>query len=77
LFIYLFIYLFVYLGVGCSKNYADNWIAHQDDFNAILSSLNESVGESTAAKEESSVTEKEKLRASLEAKSKSSRTRVQ
>ena len=30
------------LGVGCTKDYADNWVAHQDDFNALLSSLNAS-----------------------------------
>ncbi|XP_052245173.1 PIN2/TERF1-interacting telomerase inhibitor 1-like isoform X2 [Dreissena polymorpha] len=28
-------------GVGCSKNHADNWIAHQDDFNSLLASLNQ------------------------------------
>ena len=27
-------------GVGCSKNHADNWVAHQDDFNALLATLN-------------------------------------
>lgn len=26
-------------GVGCTKKYDDNWVAHQDDFNALLASL--------------------------------------
>ena len=29
-------------GLGCSKAEADNWIAHQDDFNDLLASLNQS-----------------------------------
>jgi len=27
-------------GVGCSKKHDDNWVAHQDDFNSLLASLN-------------------------------------
>merc|ERR1719277_457496 len=27
-------------GVGCSRKYDDNWVAHQDDFNSLLASLN-------------------------------------
>ena len=33
--------LYTCKGVGCSKNYADNWVAHQDDFNDLLASLNQ------------------------------------
>ena len=29
-------------GLGCSKVDADKWIAHQDDFNDLLASLNQS-----------------------------------
>ncbi|WAR01980.1 PINX1-like protein [Mya arenaria] len=32
-------------GVGCSKSHADNWIAHQDDFNSLLANLNQDHGE--------------------------------
>lgn len=30
-------------GVGCNHQQADNWIAHQEDFNSILSALNKDV----------------------------------
>lgn len=30
-------------GVGCTQQHADNWIAHQEDFNSILSALNKDV----------------------------------
>ncbi|XP_063401653.1 PIN2/TERF1-interacting telomerase inhibitor 1-like [Mytilus trossulus] len=29
-------------GLGCAKSQVDNWIAHQDDFNALLANLNQS-----------------------------------
>ena len=38
----------IIVGVGCTRNYADNWIAHQDDFNSLLANLN-SVGSSGTA----------------------------
>ena len=57
-------------GVGCSKSHADNWIAHQDGFDELLSSLNNGPSSSaTGGKETSAV--------SLEEKSRSSRSRVQ
>jgi len=31
------------VGIGCTQQYADNWIAHQEDFNSILSTLNKDV----------------------------------
>ena len=57
-------------GVGCSKSHADNWIAHQDDFNALLSSLNQSGDSNNPPKDDGAVI-------SLEHKSKTSRARVQ
>ena len=59
-----------FAGVGCSKSHADNWIAHQDDFNALLSSLNDDKSEKVATSEQHSVI-------SLEQKSKMSKARVQ
>lgn len=61
------------LGVGCSKSHADNWIAHQDDFNQLLSNLNQNAETND---EEKSAEEKNKVQ-SLEVKSKTSRSRVQ
>ena len=58
-------------GVGCSKSHADNWIAHQDVFNELLSSLNDAPSSSAAGSEETPSV------VSLEEKSKSSRSRVQ
>lgn len=52
-------------GLGCTKSYADNWIAHQDDFNALLANLNQSNTQNEAEKV-----------ISLENKSKTSRSRV-
>lgn len=56
-------------GVGCSKNHADNWIAHQDDFNDLLSSLNQDTTENNDEDTTDKVT-------GLESKSKASRSRV-
>ncbi|XP_061167127.1 uncharacterized protein LOC133175982 [Saccostrea echinata] len=51
-------------GVGYKHNHSDNWIAHQDDFNAILANLNEgSTGEPASV-------------SSIESTSKKSRSRV-
>lgn len=52
-------------GVGYKKNQSDNWIAHQDDFNAILADLNDGNPE-----QQTSVS-------SIESTSKKSRSRVQ
>lgn len=38
--LYNYIKIYFPLGVGCSKKHDDNWIAHQDDFNSLLASLN-------------------------------------
>ncbi|KAL3841613.1 hypothetical protein ACJMK2_019728 [Sinanodonta woodiana] len=62
-------------GVGCTRNFADKWIEHQDDFNTLLASLNQdhSQGNKTCDdKMDSSTTQV----SSLEAKSKLSRSRV-
>ena len=37
-------------GVGCTVDHADNWLAHQDEFNALLSALNSSSSEKTKTK---------------------------
>ena len=34
-------------GIGCTKDHSDNWVAHQDEFNALLSALNSSSSEKT------------------------------
>jgi len=53
-------------GVGCTQQQANNWIAHQEDFNSILSALNKDVNiESSTAT------------FSLHDKSKNSKSRVQ
>ncbi|XP_052802425.1 PIN2/TERF1-interacting telomerase inhibitor 1-like isoform X2 [Mya arenaria] len=54
-------------GVGCSKSHADNWIAHQDDFNSLLANLNQDHGE--GSKQPDKVT-------SLENNSKTSKGRL-
>ncbi|XP_062612622.1 micronuclear linker histone polyprotein-like [Saccostrea cucullata] len=51
-------------GVGYKHNHSDNWIAHQDDFNAILANLNEGSTEEAATV------------SSIESTSKKSRSRV-
>lgn len=53
-------------GVGCSQQQADSWIAHQEDFNSILSALNKDVN-----------TESSTAKFSLHDQSKNSRSRVQ
>ncbi|XP_021342483.1 PIN2/TERF1-interacting telomerase inhibitor 1-like isoform X2 [Mizuhopecten yessoensis] len=58
-------------GVGCSRNHEDNWIAHQDDFNDLLSSLNQD----TPEKDTNDEKESDKV-TGLEKKSKASRSRV-
>ena len=60
-------------GVGCSNKHADNWIAHQDDFNSLLANLNADQGKGT---EEEDSGEKDKV-SGLEASSKNSKARVQ
>jgi hypothetical protein len=59
-------------GVGCTKNYADNWIAHQDDFNSLLANLNANHSNSDSG----TGTPVEKV-ISLENHSKTSKGRVQ
>ncbi|KAK3594084.1 hypothetical protein CHS0354_040852 [Potamilus streckersoni] len=62
-------------GIGCSRNFADKWIEHQDDFNMLLASLNQDHcqgNEADGDKMDSSITQV----SSLEAKSKLSRSRV-
>ena len=55
-------------GVGCTRNHADNWIAHQDDFNSLLESLNAGANSSNI---EVAPVQK------LEEKSKKAKSRVQ
>lgn len=57
--------LVFWTGVGYKKDQGDNWIAHQDDFNAILANLNEGNSEQQASV------------SSIESASKKSRSRVQ
>lgn len=52
-------------GLGCSKSQVDNWIAHQDDFNALLANLNQSNTQNDTDKV-----------SSLENRSKTSKSRV-
>ena len=54
------------VGVGCTRQHADNWITHQQDFNSILSALNKDVN-----------IEPSVVTFSLDDKSKNSRSRVQ
>ncbi|XP_072913266.1 PIN2/TERF1-interacting telomerase inhibitor 1 [Hemitrygon akajei] len=58
------------MGLGATQNHEDNWIAHQDEFNELLSKLNDCHGQNG-----SSVAENKTV-FSLEAKSKSSKKRV-
>ena len=55
-----------------TKADADNWLAHQDDFNALLSNLNQMTDSSANSSEDVC-----KKVASLEEKSKQSKGRVQ
>ncbi|XP_067654729.1 PIN2/TERF1-interacting telomerase inhibitor 1-like [Haliotis asinina] len=57
-------------GIGSNKNQTDNWIAHQDDFNSLLETLNEDHG---GGEVDSPIAHQV---ASLEKKSQSSRSRV-
>jgi len=54
------------VGIGCTVQHADNWIAHQEDFNSILSPLNKDTNAEACV-----------ATFSLHDKSKSSRSRVQ
>ena len=59
--------------MGCTKAEADNWLAHQDDFNALLSNLNE-MSECSAGSSDNHTDDKV---ASLHERSKHSKGRVQ
>ena len=63
---------YIFVGVGCTKKDADNWIAHQDDFNALLANLSQNHGSQGSGSDEDAA----KV-SSLEHKSKTSRGRVQ
>lgn len=63
---YCVLCILVTAGVGCSQQFADNWTAHQEDFNSVLSALNKDV-----------TTESSVAAFSLNDKSKNSRSRVQ
>ncbi|XP_069742719.1 PIN2/TERF1-interacting telomerase inhibitor 1 isoform X2 [Narcine bancroftii] len=58
------------VGLGATKNHEDNWIAHQDEFNELLSKLNDCHGQNGSTSTE------DKTMFSLEEKSKSSKKRV-
>ncbi|XP_078397546.1 PIN2/TERF1-interacting telomerase inhibitor 1 [Cetorhinus maximus] len=58
------------VGLGAAKNHEDNWIAHQDEFNQLLSELNDCHGQNGSPVAE------DKTAFSLEEKSKSSKKRV-
>lgn len=58
------------VGLGATKNHEDNWIAHQDEFNQLLSKLNDCHGQND------STATGDKALFSLEEKSKSSKKRV-
>ncbi|KAL8603819.1 hypothetical protein ACOMHN_058554 [Nucella lapillus] len=60
-------------GFGCSKKDAERWIAHQDDFNSILASFNDSPDTSDAS---GKLAEDTNSSHALEEKSKSSRSRM-
>nr|XP_056708700.1 PIN2/TERF1-interacting telomerase inhibitor 1 [Euleptes europaea] len=60
------------LGLGASVNHEDNWIAHQDDFNQLLTDLNNCHGQNDAE----SASGEQKKTFNLEEKSKISRKRV-
>uniref|UniRef100_UPI00398E92F5 PIN2/TERF1-interacting telomerase inhibitor 1 n=1 Tax=Pristiophorus japonicus TaxID=55135 RepID=UPI00398E92F5 len=57
------------VGLGAAKNHEDNWIAHQDEFNQLLSKLNDCHGQNGSPVAEDNTF-------SLEEKSKSSKKRV-
>ncbi|XP_051880664.1 PIN2/TERF1-interacting telomerase inhibitor 1 [Pristis pectinata] len=58
------------VGLGATKNHEDNWIAHQDEFNELLSKLND------CHRQNGSTVVEDKTVFSLEEKSKSSKKRV-
>ena len=63
----------VFAGVGCTQKHADNWLAHQDDFNSLLSALSADHGpDSQEDSQEASVSVQ-----SLEEKSQQQKSRVQ
>lgn len=64
--LYLFCSLLSTVGIGCTQQHADKWIAHQEDFNSILSALNKDV-----------IMESSVATFSLHDKSRNSRSRVQ
>ncbi|XP_064634619.1 PIN2/TERF1-interacting telomerase inhibitor 1-like isoform X2 [Lineus longissimus] len=59
-------------GVGCTKSHADNWIAHQDDFGALLANLNANHSNTNSG---TNTPDAEKV-ISLESHSKSAKGRV-
>ncbi|GAV02649.1 hypothetical protein RvY_13187 [Ramazzottius varieornatus] len=67
------------LGLGCTIQHEKNWLAHNDDFNDLLSFLNQQHGTSAGGEETvvSSAKESEQLvQVSLEKKSKDSKGRL-
>jgi len=73
-----FEFLLKFIGLGFKRADGNKWIEHQDDFNSLLAELNEaSASDQVSA---APVSEQEVAKSSvqsLEAKSKSSRSRVQ
>ena len=61
----------MFAGVGCTQKHADNWLAHQDDFNSLLSALSADHGPDTDATQEAVSVQ------SLEEKSQQQKSRVQ
>ncbi|XP_060589685.1 PIN2/TERF1-interacting telomerase inhibitor 1-like [Ruditapes philippinarum] len=59
-------------GVGCTKSHVDNWIAHQDDFNALLANLGQDHNTGPGGSQE----EIDRKVLSLEQTSRSSKGRV-
>ena len=62
------------LGLGCSRQMADTWTSHGDDFASLLENLNAEHG-TAQPKEEIATNDKDVT--SLEEKSKNCRSRVQ
>lgn len=68
------------IGLGCSIQYERNWLAHNEDFNSLLSSLNHNYGEAPGGNKSKDSVEQETIaeeRVSLEHKSKTSGKRIQ
>ena len=72
---YLYTTNLILIGLGCSRKDAEKWIAHQEDFNALLENLNQGADSEEADPVPDS--DSKPFVQSLEAKSKSSRSRVQ